>query len=314
MTEGDDPRALLAELVRDTRTWLGWLEDSGLDEQEVADLEVVERLAVGPPRAPRGAPPRSAPTTSAPRTGSAPATLQSPAPAVAPAPVVAPPVVAAPQDPPSRPTAEGAVDDPAERRRRLAVLAEEVKHCTKCRLHESRTHTAFSRGSPDAELVFVGEGPGAEEDRQGIPFVGAAGQLLDKMIVAMGFQRDEVYVCNIVKCRPPKNRKPEPDEVEACAPYLVEQLSLIRPKAMVALGATGVQGLIGTTMGITRLRGTWKLYRGRIPLMPTFHPAYLLRQPEKKREVWADLQQVMQRLGKTPPPPPPRGTPRRRGP
>ncbi|MCA9624177.1 MAG: uracil-DNA glycosylase, partial [Myxococcales bacterium] len=183
-----------------------------------------------------------------------------------------------------------------------------------CRLHESRTHTAFSRGSPDSELVLGGQRPGPEEDRQGIPFLGAAGQLLDKMIVAMGFQRDEVYVCNIVKCRPPKNRKPEPDEVEACTPYLVEQLSLIRPKAMVALGATGVQGLIGTTMGITRLRGTWKLYRGRIPLMPTFHPAYLLRQPEKKREVWADLQQVMQRLGKTPPPHPPRGAPRRRGP
>ena len=180
-------------------------------------------------------------------------------------------------------------------------MADEVKACTKCRLHESRTNTAFARGNPDSELVFIGEGPGAEEDRQGLPFVGAAGQLLDKMIVAMGYQRDDVYIANIVKCRPPKNRKPEADEIAACAPYLEEQLALVDPKAMVALGGTGVQGLIGTRMGITRMRGTWKLYRGRIPLMPTFHPAYLLRSPDKKRDVWNDLKQVMRKLGKKPP-------------
>jgi DNA polymerase len=188
-----------------------------------------------------------------------------------------------------------------DRQKRLAVMAEEVKACTKCRLHESRTNTAFSRGNPDTELVFIGEGPGAEEDRQGLPFVGPAGQLLDKMIVAMGYQRDDVYIANIVKCRPPKNRKPEPDEIAACTPYLQEQLELVGPRVMVALGATGVQGLLGTRMGITRMRGTWKLYRGRVPLMPTFHPAYLLRSPEKKRDVWNDLKQVMRKLGKAPP-------------
>jgi DNA polymerase len=187
-----------------------------------------------------------------------------------------------------------------DRLRRLAVLAEEVKSCTRCRLHESRTQTVFSRGSPDVELVFVGEGPGAEEDRLGQPFVGPAGQLLDKMIVAMGYARDDVYIANCVKCRPPKNRKPEPDEIEACAPYLREQLELVAPRVLVALGATGVEGLIGSKMGITRLRGTWKLYRGRVPLMPTFHPAYLLRSPEKKREVWSDLKLVMKKLGKEP--------------
>jgi uracil-DNA glycosylase family 4 len=159
----------------------------------------------------------------------------------------------------------------------------------------------FSRGSATAELVFVGEGPGADEDRQGLPFVGAAGQLLDKMIGAMGYSRDDVYICNALKCRPPNNRKPEPDEMEACAPYLKEQLELLEPKVLVALGATGVQALIGSAVGITRMRGNWKLYRGRIPLMPTFHPAYLLRSPEKKRDVWEDLKQVMRKMGKEPP-------------
>jgi len=146
-------------------------------------------------------------------------------------------------------------------------------------------------------VCFVGEGPGADEDAQGFPFVGAAGQLLDRMIAAMGLARDEVYVCNIVKCRPPKNRKPEPAEMEACRPYLTEQLELIAPRVIVALGATAVQGLLGTSEGITRLRGTWKLYRGRIPVMPTFHPAYLLRTPAAKREVWHDLQAVLRHLG-----------------
>jgi DNA polymerase len=149
--------------------------------------------------------------------------------------------------------------------------------------------------------LFVGEGPGSDEDRQGLPFVGAAGQLLDKMIGAMGYGRDEVYICNVVKCRPPDNRKPEPDEMEACLPYLREQIAIVDPKVIVALGATGVQGLLGNAVGITRMRGTWKLYKGRWPLMPTFHPAYLLRQADKKREVWNDLQEVMRKLNKAPP-------------
>jgi DNA polymerase len=159
----------------------------------------------------------------------------------------------------------------------------------------------FSRGTGTSGLCFVGEGPGADEDAQGQPFVGLAGQLLDRMIAAMGFSRDEIYVCNIVKCRPPENRKPEPDEMAACRPFLEQQLELVAPQVIVALGATAVQGLLGTTEGITRLRGRWKLYRGRIAVMPTFHPAYLLRNPKAKREVWEDLQAVLRQMGRTPP-------------
>lgn len=184
---------------------------------------------------------------------------------------------------------------------RLNVLAEEVRSCTRCVLHSERTQTVFARGNGSAGVCFVGEGPGADEDAQGAPFVGAAGQLLDRMIVAMGLSRDDVYVCNIVKCRPPKNRKPEPDEMAACKSYLEEQLELVQPQVLVALGATAVQGLLGTTEGITRLRGKWKLYRGRIPVMPTFHPAYLLRTPGAKREVWEDLQAVLRQMGRAVP-------------
>jgi uracil-DNA glycosylase len=184
---------------------------------------------------------------------------------------------------------------------RLVEMAEEVRQCTRCVLHKARKQAVFARGNPDAELCFVGEGPGADEDQQGFPFVGKAGQLLDKMIGAMGFGRDEVYVCNIVKCRPPENRKPEPDEMAACKPYLREQLEIVGPKVIVALGATAVEGLIGMSGGITRIRGQWKLYR-TIPVMPTFHPAYLLRTPAAKREVWADLQAVLKQLGRPVPP------------
>lgn len=186
-----------------------------------------------------------------------------------------------------------------ERRRRLEVLRESVKGCTRCVLHEKRTQTVFSRGDGSSGLCFVGEGPGADEDAQGYPFVGAAGQLLDRMIAAMGFLRDEVYVCNIVKCRPPNNRKPDPLEMAACMPYLHEQLELVQPSVIVALGATAVQGLLGTSEGIMRLRGKWKLYKGKVPVMPTFHPAYLLRTPSAKRDVWEDLQAVVRHMGRS---------------
>jgi len=186
-------------------------------------------------------------------------------------------------------------DSAEERRARLTVLADEVRGCQKCGLHAGRTQTVFHRGNPASEVAFVGEGPGMEEDLGGEPFVGPAGQLLDKMIVAMGYRRDDVYICNIVKCRPPNNRKPEPDEMSTCMPYLTAQLSVVRPKVIVALGATAVQGMLGTSEGITRLRGTWKLHKGT-PVMPTFHPAYLLRQPNAKREVWSDLKEVMRFL------------------
>jgi uracil-DNA glycosylase len=189
-----------------------------------------------------------------------------------------------------------------ERTRRLALLEEEVRGCSACRLHESRTQTVFARGSLKSGLCFVGEGPGADEDAQGYPFVGKAGQLLDRMITAMGFERDDVMILNAVKCRPPDNRKPEPDEMAACRPFFERQLELVEPSVIVALGATAVQGLLGTTEGITRLRGRWKLYRGRIAVMPTFHPAYLLRTPAAKREVWNDLQEVLRHLGRPLPP------------
>jgi DNA polymerase len=188
-----------------------------------------------------------------------------------------------------------------ERQRQLQVLAEAVRPCTRCRLSEHRKQTVFARGNGSSGVCFVGEGPGADEDAQGFPFVGKAGQLLDRMIEAMGLARDDVYVCNVVKCRPPDNRKPEPDEMAACMPYLNEQLDLVAPQVIVALGATAVQGLFGTTEGITRMRGKWKTLRDQIPVMPTFHPAYLLRNPAAKREVWEDLQAVLRRIGKSPP-------------
>jgi DNA polymerase len=198
-------------------------------------------------------------------------------------------------------TADGSQLTAEARATRLTVLAETVKGCTKCVLHESRKQTVFARGNGSSGLCFVGEGPGADEDEQGFPFVGAAGQLLDRMISAMGIARDDVYVCNIVKCRPPKNRTPEPDEMNQCMPYLVEQLSLVEPQVIVALGKTAVQGLFGTAEGITRIRGRWRLYQGRIAVMPTFHPAYLLRNPAAKREVWADLQLVLKQMGRSVP-------------
>jgi DNA polymerase len=188
--------------------------------------------------------------------------------------------------------------DPEERARRLTVLSEQVRSCTACGLHAARTQAVFARGTAPCGLCFVGEGPGVDEDLQGEPFVGKAGQLLDKMIEAMGLSRDEVYVCNVVKCRPPNNRKPELDEMVACRGYLEEQLSLVAPTVLVALGATAVQGLLGTTGGITRLRGNWRLYTGEIAVMPTFHPAYLLRTPRAKREVWDDLKEVLRHMGR----------------
>jgi len=177
----------------------------------------------------------------------------------------------------------------------LQMIRDELGDCTRCKLHDKRTNIVYGVGNPDAPLVFVGEAPGADEDRTGEPFVGAAGQLLTKMIEAMGLGRQDVYICNILKCRPPGNRNPEPDEIEQCEPFLKKQLAAIRPRMIVALGKFAAQCLLRSDAPISRLRGSWKEYEG-IPLMPTYHPAFLLRTPSAKREVWADLQEVMREL------------------
>ncbi len=178
----------------------------------------------------------------------------------------------------------------------LERIREDLGECTRCRLHKQRNKIVFGAGDPRAELVFVGEGPGRDEDMQGLPFVGRAGKLLTQMIEAMGLQREQVYICNVVKCRPPENRKPEEDEVATCSPFLYRQLDVIAPKAIVCLGLTAAQALLKTKDPISRFRGEWFDYRNT-KLLATYHPAYLLRNPNAKGDVWKDLQKVMVHLG-----------------
>jgi DNA polymerase len=177
----------------------------------------------------------------------------------------------------------------------LAAIRADLGDCTRCKLHAGRTNLVFGVGNPDARLMFVGEGPGADEDEQGIPFVGRAGQLLTQIIKAMGFERDDVYIANVVKCRPPGNRNPEPDEIAQCEPFLMRQIEAIRPVVIVALGKFAAQTLLRSDVPITRLRGHFLKLRD-IDVMPTFHPSYLLRNPNAKREVWDDMKTVMARL------------------
>jgi len=183
----------------------------------------------------------------------------------------------------------------------LRAIRADLGDCRRCKLHAGRMNIVFGVGDPAARLLFVGEGPGADEDQQGEPFVGRAGQLLTKMIEAMGFARSEVYIANVVKCRPPGNRDPEPDEIDACEPFLKSQIAAIRPRVIVALGRFAVQTLLHDTTPISRQRGKWREYQG-VKLMPTFHPAYLLRSPAEKKPAWEDLQLVMKEFGKSPPP------------
>ena len=268
-----DPRAELAALAAQVAAYVEWQLDTG---------------ALGAPRVPF-----VRPTTAA-----AAVTAIAPAPSepFAPPPESFEPVASTQ----AAPTLASATTIAS-----LPVLAETVSSCTRCPLSRSRTNTVFARGNPEATLVFVGEAPGADEDAQGLPFVGRAGQLLDKMIAAMGLSpENDVYVCNIIKCRPPANRPPTPEERDTCLPYLHQQLAAVRPKVIVALGNTSVQALLGTTLGITKLRGEWKMYRSGDTtslVMPTYHPSYLLRpsaqQLEAKRQAWEDLQTVMKELG-----------------
>jgi DNA polymerase len=196
-------------------------------------------------------------------------------------PIAAPPAVAA------------AVTDPAAA---LRIIRDEIGDCTRCALHQGRNKLVFGDGSPTARLMFVGEGPGADEDAQGLPFVGKAGQLLNNMITAMGLTRAEVYIANVVKCRPPQNRTPEPDEANTCSPFLFKQIDAIRPEVIVALGATAATYLLGQRQPLAGLRGRVHSWRGS-KLIVTYHPAFLLRDPRQKKEAWADLQIAMRELG-----------------
>ncbi len=279
--DSGDAREELASVAASLRAYLEWQQDTGamgIPRKPRSAKPAVEAPVADVGHAPRDASP--SPPPSAP--GRATAPLDVPVPVPVPAPLQARPVAIAP--------------------RPLPVIAAEASTCTKCALSTTRNSVVFSRGNPEAKLVFIGEAPGADEDEQGLPFVGRAGQLLDKMIGAMGLDpAKDVYVCNIIKCRPPGNRKPEPIEVETCIPYLHEQLAAIDPKAIVALGNTAMAALLNTKLGITKVRGQWKLYRGRVPVMPTYHPSYLLRpsaqQIEAKKQTWEDLQAVMKELG-----------------
>ena len=176
------------------------------------------------------------------------------------------------------------------------ALRAEATSCTKCRLADTRKNVVFGVGNPNADLMFVGEAPGHDEDVKGEPFVGRAGQLLTDIIKAMKLTRDDVYIANVIKCRPPENRNPEADELDACRPFIRRQVELIQPKVIVTLGKFGLQSLTGKGYGISSVRGQWLEYEG-IKLMPTFHPAYLLRTPAAKKDVWADMKKVMAELG-----------------
>ncbi len=248
----------LAGIRLEARRHLAWLRDAGLGEVEVP----AERASAAPRPGPG-----------------------SPSPMGPPRPT---------------PAAEGgryALSDKGCGSEALLCIRVDVGECARCKLAGGRTKLVFGVGKPDAELLFVGEGPGADEDAQGEPFVGKAGQLLTRMIEAMGLRREDVYIANVVKCRPPWNRDPEPDEIAACEPFLKAQIAAISPRIIVALGRFAVQTLLRDATPITRQRGRWREYEG-VKLMPTFHPAYLLRNPAEKKKAWEDLQLVMKELPK----------------
>jgi uracil-DNA glycosylase family 4 len=308
-------REELAAVVRDLTGHLEWLRENGVREVPAPPRSLRPAGKASPEAA------RSAATSlrAVVRAAVAQAAGAAPSPSAASAAAAPPPVPRAKRNRPSSNTAVAAPAAVAERppvpasdaravaptssglARPLEGVLAEMGDCRRCRLAAGRKNLVFGAGNPKAELVFVGEGPGEDEDDQGIPFVGRAGQLLTKMIEAMGFERGEVYICNVVKCRPPDNRTPEPDEVVACEPFLRAQLASLSPKVIVALGRCAAQTLLRESAPLARLRGNWREYSG-VPLMPTFHPAYLLRHPEEKKNAWLDLQLVMKRFGKTPAP------------
>jgi uracil-DNA glycosylase len=277
--------------------WLRWADDLGLgpfalDRAPRVGLEALTGSPSGSPSAEAGVGfPLSASGVSAPLTGLE-ATPHAPLP-----PSSLKPAAASAFTPSAAGTSlfeEHIENDTLER-----VRSDIGPDCTRCKLHKARRNIVFGVGNPNAELVFVGEGPGHDEDVQGEPFVGRAGRLLTQMIEAMGLGRSDVYICNVVKCRPPENRLPEKDEIATCSPYLIRQLDVIQPKVICCLGACSAQTLLNTTQGISRYRGEWFDYRGA-RLMATYHPAYLLRNPAAKSEVWKDLKKIMAVLGLQP--------------
>ena len=200
----------------------------------------------------------------------------------------------------STPPEIGAAVSKADRESALNLIRDDIGDCTRCALHKGRNKIVFDDGDANARLMFVGEGPGADEDAQGLPFVGRAGQLLNNMIAAMGLKREEVYIANVVKCRPPQNRTPEPDEANTCSPFLFRQIDVLRPEVIVALGATAATYLLGQRQPLAGLRGRVHAFRSS-KLIVTYHPAFLLRDPRQKKEAWADLQIAMRELGLKPP-------------
>ena len=274
------------DLRSDLANWLGYLKEIGVEELTVR--EPPPPLVEDPPSSHAAEPSRAAARATASHSEDAPG-----------------------EEKPALSKVEGAGDlfrigggeddpdrDPAVR---LDETWSELGECTRCRLHEGRTKIVFGVGDPRARLMFIGEGPGANEDAQGEPFVGRAGQTLNKMILSIGLEREKVYIANVVKCRPPDNRDPKPDEIATCSPFLVKQIESIRPRVIVTLGSPATKTLLNTKTGITKLRGTWQSYRG-IPVMPTFHPAYLLRAytQENRRRVWDDLKAARARMDREP--------------
>jgi DNA polymerase len=281
----------LAEVVAELRSFLSWSADAGLHVLAARAPEPAAPPAAAPPL-PGPAAVRSVPLSPAPWPVSPPVPRAAPPPEPKPAarPAALPGLLAKAAGPLAG-TQGGKLSLPT-----LESVREELGDCTRCKLHKGRTNLVFGVGNPKARLVFVGEAPGEDEDLKGEPFVGKAGQLLTKMIEAMGLRREDVYICNTVKCRPPNNRNPEPDELEACEPYLKGQLASLQAEVIVTLGKFAAQALLRDQTPISRLRGGWREYQG-IALMPTFHPAYLLRSPGEKGKVWGDLQLVMKKLG-----------------
>ncbi len=259
----------LAELVAQTERYLDALRDDGAAETSLADPRLLDPLPGAPPA------PRRAPAPSA---------------VPAPAPIAGPPPTPVPGDLAARCAA-------------LQAVARDAAACQACGLCQERRQAVPGQGNPAPELLFVGEAPGEDEDRQGEAFIGRAGQLLTRLITRMGYTRDAVFIANIVKCRPPGNRKPAPDEMAACFPFLRRQIAVLQPKVMVALGATALAALVSPDARISKTRGQWQVFEG-IPLMPTYHPSYLLRNPSASWDVWNDMVRVLERLGRPVPPDP----------